>query len=66
MQFIIEKWAPHLFGDAVWFRINGYEYSQNNRYWCAENYMLIREAPLHGGKFGVWCAVSATRIKGKR
>jgi hypothetical protein len=62
MRFIIGKWAPHLSGDAVWFHNNGYESSQNNRHWCAENCMLIRDAPLHGGTFGVWCAVSATRI----
>jgi hypothetical protein len=37
---------------------------RNNRYWCAENCMLIREDPLHGGKSGVWCAVSATSIIG--
>ena len=64
MRFIMEKWAPHLFGDAVWFRINWHECSQNNRYGCAENRMQIREAPLHDGRFGVWCAVSATRLIG--
>jgi len=64
MRYILETWPRNLFGDAVWFHINGYENSQNNRYWCAENCMLVREAPLRGCKVGVWCAVSATRIIG--
>jgi hypothetical protein len=64
MRYIVEKSAARLFGFAVSVHINGHVSSQNNRYWCAENRTLTREAPICGGKLGVWCAVSATRIIG--
>jgi hypothetical protein len=34
----------------------------SGRDWSAEHPLLIPKVPLHGVKFGVWCAISATRI----
>jgi hypothetical protein len=51
-----------LFSDETWFHCSGYENSQNNRYWPAENPVLIQKVPLHDIKFGVWCAMSANKI----
>ena len=53
-----------LFSGEAWFHLGGLVNSQNNRYWSAENPMLIQEVPLHGVQVGVWCAMSATRIIG--
>jgi len=48
-----------MFRDEALFHLSAYANSQNNTYCSADNPTLINEAPL---PFGVWCAISATRI----
>jgi hypothetical protein len=40
----------------------GYVNPQNNRYWPAENQILIQKVPLHNVKFGLQCAISVYKI----
>jgi hypothetical protein len=51
-----------LFSDEDWYHLHGYVNSQNNRYLCAENPMLVYRVPLHDVEVYVWCVVIATRI----
>jgi hypothetical protein len=48
-----------MYGDEALFHLSAYANSQNNIYFSADNPTLINKAPL---PFGVWCAISATRI----
>jgi hypothetical protein len=52
------------FSDKSWFLLSGYVNSQNNRFWCVQNSMLIYEVPLHDAVFGVWCAPCAAGFVG--
>jgi hypothetical protein len=50
-------------GDAL-FHLSGYISAQNYRYWISINQRQSSEDPDHDQKFGVWCAITATRIVG--
>jgi hypothetical protein len=52
------------FSDKAWFLLQGYIYTQNNRYWSSQNPHLTHKVLLYPVKVGVWCAVSARRIVG--
>ena len=52
------------FSDEASFHLGGYVNSQNNRYWYAENDMLIPRLPLLDVMVGVCCAMSGTKITG--
>jgi hypothetical protein len=52
------------FSDAVWFHLQGYINTQNNRFWISQNPHLTHKEPLHPVNVGVWCAVRARRIVG--
>jgi hypothetical protein len=48
--------------DVVWFHLQGYINTQNNRHWSSQNLHLTHEVQLHPVKVGVWCAVKATIV----
>jgi hypothetical protein len=50
------------FSDEVWFHLQGYINTQNNRYWSSRNPHLTHEVLLHPVQFGARCAVSARRM----
>jgi hypothetical protein len=52
------------FSDEAWIHLQRYINTQNNRHWRSQNPHLIHETALHPVKFGVSCALSATRIVG--
>lgn len=39
--------------------------SHSNRCWCSENPLAVCEVPLCNLEIGVWCVVSAHKIKGQ-
>jgi hypothetical protein len=65
LQSVIEgeigpQWT--FFSDEVWYHLQRYINTQNNRYWSSQNPHLIHEILLHTVKVGVWCAVIARSI----
>ena len=54
----------YIMSDQAWFLLSGHVNLQNTWYWAVENPHLVHEQPLQDQKFGVWCAVSGTRIIG--
>ena len=54
----------YIMSDEAWFHLSGRVNSQNTQYWAAENPHLVHEQSFQDKKFGVWCAVSGTRITG--
>jgi hypothetical protein len=51
-----------LFSDEARFHLSGYINSKNNRYWSAENPILIHEVALYDIKVCVWGVMRAIGV----
>ncbi|PNF16049.1 hypothetical protein B7P43_G04580, partial [Cryptotermes secundus] len=48
--------------DEVWFHLQRYINTQNNRCWSSQNPQLTHQIPLHPVKIGVCCLINARRV----
>jgi hypothetical protein len=60
---VIDPLLTYNTGEA-WFCLNDHVNIQYNRHWSVYDHRLMHGVPLPYVTFGVWCAVSATRIIG--